>query len=196
MIMKRIFTVALALASASASLCFAQVNRSFDVEDLADMVFEETAPKVRSNQSISLGFFPSLEYGWEEALGGKTSIILRAGIPDHMEWDHTEEGWVGGFEIAYGLTIEPRVYLDLESRSLRGRSTYMNTGLFASLVTEFSISEWEWTDMRCVPVLGFRKVTEGGMLLEFTAGMGVGMKGLGDYFYGTPKLHLRLGYCF
>ena len=63
MIMKRIFTVALALASASASLCFAQVNRSFDVEDLADMVFEETAPKVRSNQSISFGFFPSVEYG-------------------------------------------------------------------------------------------------------------------------------------
>lgn len=169
--------------------------------------------KVVSGHSVSASIL-GLEYAYEQALGKKWSIVFRAGLPS-VVYDFTKQESTttvpGGYstKISYnasfgprpGVSVEPRYYVNMESRMLKGKNTANNCANFWSVRTvlyypgpdggsEFGIST--------IPMFGMRRGHQH-WFREYTLGAGFHTMSYGNS-HGRipilPHLNFRIGYTF
>ena len=177
----------------------AQYGRSIEIDELVDMVFDDGSCRVMSNHSISMSLVLGLEYSYEDAISDRSSLIFRAGIPNHNVWAayHDASGYhySGYYDTAIGISFEPRYYLDLAKRSRRGKSTFMNTGNYVSVPVGLTMNSSERLGIKATPVFGMRRVVASGWMFEWNLGLGLAFQEY-EGVYVCPNFLLRAGYCF
>lgn len=202
--MKKILTgTVLAAAILMAHTAAAQEQLDFSSPSIpgAGNIAEEGT--VQSGHSISASII-GLEYSYEQPLGGYWSVIFRAGLSPQLNAIQikTESNTVSDGSYSYstsksnttyyflplpGLTIEPRYYLNMTQRMLRGKKTANNSANFIAVKCNLNIG----MNASVVPVYGIRR---GGShwFREYT--IGGGYHTLGRTF--LPHANFRIGYTF
>jgi hypothetical protein len=140
-----------------------------------------------------------------------TALTLRS------ELGFDSEIWGGsfydktGFSMTPVLTLEPRLYYNLNKRVSKSKDITNNSGNFISLKTSyhpdwFVISNYKnidiITDISIIPTWGIRRNM--GIHFNFETGLGLGYRYIfaknAGYFNNTSEgaanLHLRIGYVF
>lgn len=202
--MKKILTWAvLAAAFFIAQTAIAQEQLDFSSPSIpgAGIIAEEGT--VQPGHSVSACII-GLEYSYEQPLGGYWSMIFRAGLSPQLNaiLIKSESETVSNGSYSYttsksnttlyflplpGLTIEPRYYLNMTQRMLRGKKTANNSADFIAVKCNLNIG----LNASIIPVYGIRR---GGShwFREYT--IGVGYHTLGNTL--LPHANFRIGYTF
>lgn len=160
------------------------------------------AQSVVSNHSVSTSTLLSLEYAYEQALGDKSTIVLRAGLPNRMLYDsYANESSIsikGRSSWAYGITIEPRIYTNIERRANYGRNTYNNSGSFVALRLQGTLGtpNYPTGEVCLVPMYGIHRAWNEHWYGELTVGGGVSYATCFDGLNFKPHLQYRVGFAF
>jgi len=194
-------------------LCHAQGQWDFNDPAIPGAASSEAA-QVVSSHSVSLSVL-GLEYAYERALGGYWSMVFRAGFPcvmtDMSRRTETETIGIsnGGYQRSTstskstlsfyfgprpGITVEPRYYLNLQSRYLKGKKTANNAANFVSVQTKVYFPKAGYWNFSIVPAYGIRR---GGMhwFREYTFGLAYHHMGV-HIWPVFPHLGFRFGYTF
>lgn len=158
-------------------------------------------PRTKSNVSISFNTsnIPDVKLAAELGFGGKVFTLLVGGGCQYLlgEDRHGNLGLYGpnGF-----LSLEPRLYFNLDRRDGQGKNTYGNSGnFFAFEVRPVFSSETggkELEDMVILsPVWGFKRVYFRHLMLEVKAGFNFSTKVENGGLMGL-NLGARIGYMF
>lgn len=202
--MKKILTGAvLAAALLIAHTAVAQERLDFTNPSIPGARDYTEEGMVRSGHSVSAAVL-GLEYSYEQHLGGYWSMIFRAGLSPQLYAIQTKTDTRTISSGSYssttskrnttlyflplpGLTIEPRYYLNIGQRLLRGKKTVNNSADFIAIKCNFNIG----LHASIVPVYGFRR---GGnhWFREYT--IGCGYHTLGNTV--LPHANFRIGYTF
>ncbi|MDR7369566.1 hypothetical protein [Flavobacterium aquidurense] len=149
------------------------------------------------------------------------NFVLRSevGIEHDIAVGDQYEG--AGFIFQPVLTIEPKLYYNLNKRSQNGKNISKNSGNYVSLKTSYH-PDWfvlnlddnitKTADLSIVPTWGFRRVVGEHFTYEGGAGLGYRIVFLKPNYYNgvaqnvddsstnrnqyTPYFHVRLGYTF
>ena len=123
-----------------------------------------------SNHSLSAQLL-GVEYSFEGALASNFTLIGRAGlVPTGIALVSSIAGTFDShFNMAAGLTLEPRIYTSFERRARLGRSTYMNSSDFVSFPLQ-ALWVGEGFVFAFTPQYGIRRTTGDHWAHEFTFG--------------------------
>ena len=123
-----------------------------------------------SNHSLSAQIL-GVEYSFEGALGGNFTLIGRAGlVPTGIMLASSISGTFNAhFNLAAGLTLEPRFYTSFDRRARLGRSTFMNSSDFVSFPLQ-ALWASEGFVFSFTPQYGIRRTTGDHWAHEFTFG--------------------------
>ena len=194
--MKRILVCLFSLVL-SASLTMAQEQLDFNRSAIPEVKTLEQPSGVTSNHSLSLTIL-GLEYSYEQALGGQTSLILRAGLPcgavyatDHYQGTNTI---YFGYGPTLGVSLEPRYYFNLKSRYEKGKATINNSANFISIQSKLYADAEGYAELSVIPTFGIRRGSKH-WFREYT--FGVAYHTISSPFCPVfPHLGFRLGYKF
>lgn len=157
-----------------------------------------------SNHSISTSTLLSLEYAYEQSLGNNTTLVMRAGLPNRILFNSIiSDGALlhldGRTSLAYGITIEPRIYTSLKRRSAMGKKTLKNSSDFVTFRLQGTLGtpNYPTAEVCLVPMYGIRRVWGENWFGEFTVGGGISCHSLiGWTLNFKPHLQYRVGFIF
>lgn len=159
-----------------------------------------------SGHSISASII-GLEYSYECPVGGYWTVIFSGGLPYCMSGyeRQTNNTTINdgsttisqyNYSVQYnfnprpGITVEPRLYTNMERRSLRGRNVRNNSSDFISVKTRIYTLDFDNVYCSVIPAYGIRRGGEH-WFREYT--FGLGWHSMGGML---PHLNFRLGYTF
>ncbi|MBR1576278.1 MAG: hypothetical protein IJ654_07515 [Bacteroidales bacterium] len=146
-----------------------------------------------SNHSLSAQIL-GLEYSFEGALTGNFTLVGRVGlVPTGLVLASSMSGTSSvHFDMAPGITLEPRIYTSFERRARMGRSTFMNSSDFVSAPVQFLFA-----GNGCVftftPQYGIRRTSGDHFAHEFTFGPRLAFY---DDIVLSPHIQYRLVFMF
>ena len=163
----------------------------------------ETDVRTVSNHSISTSTLLSLEYTYEQPLSKISPLGLRAGLPNRFLYvtDISDGSFYlnGRATLAYGVTIEPRIYTSLNRRVSMGRKTLKNSSDFVAFRLQGTLGtpNYPTAEVCLVPMYGIRRVWDENWFGEFTVGGGISCHNpVGWTLNFKPHLQYRVGYVF
>lgn len=154
-----------------------------------------SAQLVTSNHSLSAEIV-GIEYTYEYAVGGNWSVLFRAGAPcAPIVWEETPVGSTEEWHMSIawgplpGITIEPRVYTNIQRRANKGKEVDNNSANFFSIKIQSNYGIWF---PEFIPAYGIRRSEDGHWFEEYT---------FGAVYYTAhnrflPHLEFRIGYSF
>lgn len=159
--------------------------------------------RTTDNHSLSTSTLLSLEYAYEKALGEHSTIVLRAGLPNRVLYDSYLSkhslNLNGRATLAYGITIEPRFYTNLDKRAKWGENTSNNSANFFAVRLQGTLGtpNYPTAEVCLVPMYGIRRVWGDHWFGEFTVGGGISCHSLHDWSLNLkPHLQYRIGWVF
>lgn len=163
----------------------------------------ESNVKTTSNHSISTSTLTSLEYSYEQSLGGISTLVVRAGLPNRILWHTYAHGcrlnFQGRTSFAYGATLEPRIYTSLQRRARMGKKTLKNSSDFVALRIQGTLGtpNYPTAEVFAVPMYGIRRVWGEHWFGEFTVGGGISYHNLYGWDLNfKPHIQYRVGFVF
>ena len=154
---------------------------------------------VVSGWSFSASLF-GMELGYEKALFGSVSVVLRAGMPSVMvdyekTTNNTDDSYSSTLTVNFGprpgFTVEPRLYTNLARRARFGLDKENNLADFISLRAIIDTPDYERFSVSVTPMYGLRRGSRH-WFREYT--FGLGYHSLCTSLF--PHLNFRLGYTF
>ena len=159
--------------------------------------------KTTANHSISTATLLGLEYAYEQPIGNISTIVMRGGLPNRFLYTSTSEAgsWKleGRSSLAYGITIEPRIYTSLTRRASMGKKTLKNSSDFVAFRLQGTLGtpNYPTAGICFVPMYGIRRVWGEHWFGEFTVGGGMSYNNrFGWDLHFKPNLQYRVGYVF
>lgn len=157
-----------------------------------------------SNHSISTSTLLSLEYAFEQPMTKNASLVVRAGLPNRILFNSyvTDSEFLHldcRASLAYGVTIEPRIYTSLKRRASMGKKTLKNSSDFVAFRVQGTLGTPNYpnAEVCLVPMYGIRRVWGENWFGEFTVGGGLSCHTLiGWTLNYKPHLQYRVGYIF
>lgn len=168
---------------------------------------QEQPLRTISNHSahISAGVFnfnASAGYTYEWAFARKWTLLGSAGLKGEFSWGSSFWDDYSTFLLFPAISAEPRFYYNLNKRSHKRKSTFLNSGgyiggtlscFFPSIYGKDGI-ERDFFHGGISPHWGCRKVFNNHLLLDFHAGIII-LFGNGETVWG-PDFNLKFGYVF
>lgn len=163
-----------------------------------------TSIKATANHSISSSTLLSLEYAYEQPLSKISTIVFRAGLPNRVIFNsyitdgrslHLE----GRASLAYGVTIEPRIYTSLKRRASMSKKTLKNSSDFVAFRFQGTLGtpNYPTAEVYLVPMYGIRRVWGENWFGEFTVGGGISCHSLTGWTLNfKPHVQYRVGFIF
>lgn len=159
--------------------------------------------KTTANHSISTSTLLSLEYAYEQPIGGISTIVMRAGVPNRFLYtsyaSDNSFSLEGRSSWAYGVTIEPRIYTSLNRRIAKGKKTLKNSSDFVAFRLQGTLGtpNYPTAEICLVPMYGIRRVWGEHWFGEFTVGGGMSYHNLfGWDLHFKPHMQYRVGFVF
>ncbi len=159
--------------------------------------------KTTANHSISTSTLLSLEYAYEQPIGNISTIVMRAGAPNRFLFTSyaadNNLSLNGVSSLAYGLTIEPRIYTSLNRRASMGKKTLKNSSDFVAFRLQGTLGtpNYPTAEVYFVPMYGIRRVWGEHWFGEFTVGGGISYHNQYSWDLNyKPHLQYRVGYVF
>lgn len=148
---------------------------------------------IKSNHSISLTTLGA-EYGYEQRLGGNWTLIGRVGlVPAGLDLSSHLNSFNANFNMAYGITVEPRYYTSFSRRLAAGKPTVNNSSDFIAIRAQ-GLSDGDNIAVSLTPMYGIRRHGGKHWYHEFT--FGACITDSGNNFDITPHVQYRLGFIF
>ena len=145
----------------------------------------------------------SLEYAYEQPIGNISTIVMRAGLPNRFLYASVLNDGVfkleGVSSLAYGITIEPRIYTSLNKRTSMGKKTLKNSSDFVAFRLQGTLGtpNYPTAEICFVPMYGIRRVCGEHWFGEFTVGGGMSYHNrFGWDLHFKPNLQYRVGFVF
>ena len=160
-----------------------------------------------SNHSISTSTLLSLEYAYEQPIGNISTIVFRAGLPNRVLYNSYISASPeiklfhlnGQASLAYGVTVEPRIYTSLKRRGSLGKKTLKNSSDFVAFRLQGTLGtpDYPTAEVCFVPMYGIRRVWGENWFGEFTVGGGISCHSrIGWTLNFKPHLQYRVGFVF
>ena len=131
------------------------------------------------------------------------TIVMRAGLPNRVLYASVlqEGSWKleGESSLAYGVTIEPRIYTSLNRRIAKGKKTLKNSSDFVAFRLQGTLGtpNYPTAEICLVPMYGIRRVWGEHWFGEFTVGGGMSYHNLfGWDMHFKPHMQYRVGFVF
>lgn len=150
-------------------------------------------PSAVSGHAITLSTIGA-DYSYEQRLGGDWSIIGRVGLATTgFSITSGTDSFDAGFEIGYGIAVEPRYYTSLGRRAAAGRSTFNNSSDFIAIRAQ-AFSYGDGAVLSLIPMYGIRRSTGRHWFHEFS--FGAKLNAVESGFGILPYAQYRLGFTF